>query len=166
MRISLAEEIREISQVAPKDFDPDELHFEPEIQNDDQAAATEHYLLEPGCLFLFQFLIHFSPRHRSPSTLRKAQDSLSDPKYSGKRVSRTQLLDSDDEDQQSLPSDPQVEDSESENEGQAAQEDISGTPESVPQEEPQSGIAQTINQTRQEDRKKGLAVSRQLVRLA
>jgi len=55
MRISLAEEIREISQVAPKDFDPDELHFEPEIQNDDQAVATEHYLLELGYLFLFQF---------------------------------------------------------------------------------------------------------------
>ena len=55
MRISLAEEIREISQVAPKDFDPDELHFEPEIHNDDQTAATDHYLLELGYLFLFQF---------------------------------------------------------------------------------------------------------------
>lgn len=51
MRVSLAEEIREISQVAPKDFDPDELHFVGEDQGEGQpAAATEHYLLELGCV--------------------------------------------------------------------------------------------------------------------
>ena len=83
-------------------------------------------------------------------------------------MSRTQLLDGDDDDddEQSPPSDSQVEDSESESESQAAQEDISDTPESIPQKEPQSRITHTINQTRQEDQKKGLAVSRQLVRLA
>lgn len=48
MRISLAEEIREIAQVAPKDLDPDELHFEQEEQDKDHNAATEHYLLELG----------------------------------------------------------------------------------------------------------------------
>lgn len=52
MRISLADEIREISQVAPKDFDPDELHFEQEGQDKDQPAATEHYLLELGCAYI------------------------------------------------------------------------------------------------------------------
>jgi len=81
-------------------------------------------------------------------------------------VSRTQLLGGDDDGEQSPPSDSQVEDSESENENQAAQEDASDSPEFVPQKEPQSGIAQTINQARQEDQKKGLAVSRQLVRFA
>jgi len=80
-------------------------------------------------------------------------------------VSRTQLLDGDDDEEQSPPSDSQVEDSESESESQAAQEDISDTLESIPQKEPQSRITHTINQTRQEDQKKGLAVSRQLVRL-
>lgn len=48
MRISLAEEIREIAQVAPKDLDPDELHFEQEGQDKDHNVATEHYLLELG----------------------------------------------------------------------------------------------------------------------
>ena len=81
-------------------------------------------------------------------------------------MSRTQLLDGDDDDEQSPPSDSQVEDSESENESQAAQEDVLDTPESATQKEPQLSIAQTINRTHQEDQKKGLAVSRQLVRLA
>lgn len=52
MRISLADEIREISQVAPKDFDPDEPHFEQEGQDNDQPAATEHYLLDLGCAYI------------------------------------------------------------------------------------------------------------------
>lgn len=55
MRISLAQELREISQVAPKDFDPDELHLDPEEgqTKDEAAAATEHYLLELGCVQSF-----------------------------------------------------------------------------------------------------------------
>ena len=48
MRISLAEDIREISQVAPKDFDPDELHFEPDDREIDQSTAPEDYLLDLG----------------------------------------------------------------------------------------------------------------------
>lgn len=68
MRISLAEEIREISQVAPKDFDPDELHFEPEGELDgDQPNATEHYLLDLGyvaiCVNLFFIRFVFHPTH-------------------------------------------------------------------------------------------------------
>ncbi|KAF9786508.1 apoptosis-antagonizing transcription factor [Thelephora terrestris] len=143
MRISLAEQIREIAQVAPKDFDPDELHFGQEEQDKDNDAATEHYLLELG-----------------PSALRKAQDSLSDPKYSGKRVSRTQLLA--DVDEQPPLSDSQVEDSESDDQSQASQEDESDTSEPSPRLVPQPDAAQTLNQTRQDDQKKGLAVSRQL----
>jgi len=163
MRISLAEEIREISQVTPKDFDPDEFHSEPEEQ---QAAATEHYLLELGYVSIFRSIRSvFHPTcNLSPSTLRKAQDSLSDPKYTGKRVSRAQLLENDNDDP---PSDSQVEDSESEDESQATQEGESDTSEpTLQQQEPQMDVAQTITQTRLEDQKKGLAVSRQLVRLA
>lgn len=50
MRISLAEEIREISQVAPKDVDPDELQpdHDEDGRDGDHAAATQHYLLELG----------------------------------------------------------------------------------------------------------------------
>ena len=88
---------------------------------------------------------------------------MSDPKYSGKRVSRTQLLDDEDDDEQSPPSDSQVEDSESDDEVQ--EEEPSDTPESTlhQQQGPHADAAQMINQTRQEDQKKGLAVSRQLV---
>jgi len=112
------------------------------------------------CLSYTSLSFFFIPRNLSPSALRKAQDSLSDPKYSGKRVSRAYLL-NDDEDEHSSPADSQVEDSESDDESQPAQEDDeSDTP------EPQVDVPQTINHTRQEDQKKGLAVSRQLVRLA
>ena len=112
--------------------------------------------------FHFRSIIHYL----SPSALRKAQDSLSDPKYFGKRVSRAQLLGNDEGDEQSPPSNSQAEDSESEDESQAAQEDKSDTSEpTLQRQELQSDAAQTINQTRLEDQKKGLAVSRQLVRL-
>jgi len=61
MRISLAEEIREISKVAPKDFDPDGLDFD----NDQTPAATEHDLLELGYahpfLFPFFFALFYPP---------------------------------------------------------------------------------------------------------
>jgi len=66
MRISLAEEIREISEVAPKDLDPDDLHFEPDDRERDASAATEHYLLELGCVHLIPlFRSIFYPRSQS-----------------------------------------------------------------------------------------------------
>lgn len=106
----------------------------------------------------FRPVVH-PPCNLSPSALRKAQDSLSDPKYFGKRVSRAQLLENDDDGEQ--------EHSESEDETQAAQEDESDASEStMQQQEPRSDVAQTMNQMYLEDQKKGLAVSRQLVRLS
>ena len=77
-------------------------------------------------------------------------------------MSRAQLLDNDEGEEQLPPSDSQVEDSESGDESQAAQEDESDTSEPTQQ---QPDVAQTMNQTRLEDQKKGLAVSRQLVRI-
>jgi len=74
MRVSLAEEIREISQVAPKDFDLDDLTFEPDDRDDDdQAAATEHYLLELGYarFFSLYFLFNFT----QPQSIRPPQGS-------------------------------------------------------------------------------------------
>lgn len=76
-------------------------------------------------------------------------------------MSRAQLLSDDDE--QLPPSDSQVEDSESDDQGQVSQEEKSDTGAGLPQE-PRLDVSQTLNETRQEDRKKGLAVSRQLVR--
>jgi len=110
------------------------------------------------------YSLFFSPYFTLPSSsaLRKAQENLSDPKYSGKRVSRAQLLNDREE---SPPSDSQGEDSESDDESQAAKGSELDTPEPVTQQVPQPDVVQTINQTRQEDQKKGLAVSRQLVRL-
>ena len=113
-----------------------------------------------GISFYSRFPLYLSPGNPSPSTLRKAQDSLSDPKYSGKRVSRTQLLDDDGQ----SPSDSEVEDPESEDENRVAQIPASDSPEPAPQQEAQLDVAQTMSQTRQDDQKKGLAVSRQLVR--
>lgn len=77
-------------------------------------------------------------------------------------MSRAQLLDDDGE--QSLPSDSEDGGSELDNESHTSREDESDTTESSSQLEPQPDVAQAVNQTRQEDRKKGLAVSRQLVR--
>lgn len=117
---------------------------------------------------VYQFYLHiffglfFTHRDRSPSALRKAQDSLSDPKYSGKRVSRAQLLA--DIDEQPPLSDSQAEDSESDDQSQVSQENESDTAEPSPRQGVQPDVAQTLNQTRQDDQKKGLAVSRQLVR--
>jgi hypothetical protein len=76
-------------------------------------------------------------------------------------VSRAQLLDDQGEGQHP-PSDSQVEDSESEDESQAAQEDESDTSEPAQR---QPDVVQTMNQARLEDQRKGLAVSRQLVRI-
>lgn len=76
-------------------------------------------------------------------------------------MSRAQLLDNDD--LQSSPSDSQPDDDESEL-GDRNQKDGSDTAEQDPQQLPQPGVAQALNQTRQEEQKKGLAVSRQLVR--
>ena len=97
----------------------------------------------------------------SPSAFRKAQDSLSDPKYFGKRVSRAQLLDDGNEESQ-VPSDSEVE---SDDRSEATKEDESSdTADPSPQQEPQPDVAQTVSRARQEDIEKGLAVSRQLVR--
>lgn len=77
-------------------------------------------------------------------------------------MSRAQLLA--DIDEHPPLSDSQPEDSESDDQSRASQEDESDTAEPSPRQAPQPDVAQTLNQTRQDDQKKGLAVSRQLVR--
>lgn len=79
-------------------------------------------------------------------------------------MSRAQLVDNGEEEGESLPSDSPVEDSESDDRSQATQEDESDVAEPGPRQNSQPDVGQTMNQARQEDQKKGLAVSRQLVR--
>lgn len=63
MRISLAEHVREISQVAPRDLDPDE----PDGPQPDQAtAADDDYLLDLGYPSLFLFSARFLTRPSQP----------------------------------------------------------------------------------------------------
>jgi hypothetical protein len=84
MRISLADEIREISQVAPKDFDPDDLHLDQEEQCEGQAAATEHYLLEIGYACCLQSIfssftilaLPLSARPRIACRIRNTSESV------------------------------------------------------------------------------------------
>ncbi|KAL1746809.1 apoptosis-antagonizing transcription factor [Schizophyllum fasciatum] len=86
-RLSLAQQLAQLDDTTPVDFDPEDLQSAPADNEDaemkDAAAGREHYL-DVG-----------------PSNLRKQHDSVSDPKYDGRRASRAQLLgDDDDEDEE------------------------------------------------------------------
>ncbi|KAL1696494.1 apoptosis-antagonizing transcription factor [Schizophyllum commune] len=83
-RLSLAQQLAQLDDTTPVDFDPEELPGatggDEDAEMKDAAAGRGHYL-DVG-----------------PSNLRKQHDSISDPKYEGKRASRAQLLgDEDDE---------------------------------------------------------------------
>ncbi|KAL1731129.1 apoptosis-antagonizing transcription factor [Schizophyllum commune] len=77
-RLSLAQQLAQLDDTAPVDFDPEELPGaaggDEDAEMKDAAAGRGHYL-DVG-----------------PSNLRKQHDSISDPKYEGKRASRAQLL--------------------------------------------------------------------------
>ncbi|KAL1667889.1 apoptosis-antagonizing transcription factor [Schizophyllum commune] len=82
-RLSLAQQLAQLDDTAPVDFDPEELPGatggDEDAEMKDAAAGRGHYL-DVG-----------------PSNLRKQHDSISDPKYEGKRASRAQLLGDEDE---------------------------------------------------------------------
>ncbi|KAI5894888.1 TRAUB-domain-containing protein [Schizophyllum commune H4-8] len=84
-RLSLAQQLAQLDDTAPVDFDPEELPGaaggDEDAEMKDAAAGRGHYL-DVG-----------------PSNLRKQHDSISDPKYEGKRASRAQLLGDDDEEE-------------------------------------------------------------------
>ena len=109
-----------------------------------------------------------------PSTLRKLHDSIADPKYEGKRTTRREIQESDEE----LGSDEQEEDEDisedehspvieddlpSESEASDAPEH-SVAPSHHSDSEPPDDLTSTLRKTRDEDRRKGKAVSRQIVR--
>ncbi|KAA1468761.1 TRAUB-domain-containing protein [Dentipellis sp. KUC8613] len=161
-RLSLAQQIALLDQPAPLDADPEDdlRHASGSPEPEDASAAREHYI-DVG-----------------PSALRRAQQSISDPKYEGVKTSRSALLeDSDgsvhsdedagepsgsdeDDDDEDIPS--------SDAEEQSEDEDVPAPPRknkpraSKPEPEPEQDLATTLRQTRESDVKKGKAVKRQL----
>ncbi|TRM65191.1 apoptosis-antagonizing transcription factor [Schizophyllum amplum] len=77
-RLSLAQQLAQLNDTAPVDFDPEEIHDvsanAEDVPMKDAVAGRVHYL-DVG-----------------PSNLRKQHDSISDPKYDGARTSRAQVL--------------------------------------------------------------------------
>ncbi|KAF8196715.1 apoptosis antagonizing transcription factor-domain-containing protein [Mycena galopus ATCC 62051] len=177
VRLSLAEQIAQLQEAAPVDFDPEDTLAGAEPAEDlPETTAREHYV-EVG-----------------PSALRKLQ-SVADPKYAGVKTSRKQLLEGSDGDANDLEEEEEEEnysqggsevesDAESRNEGDQDQ-DESIPSQSEPEEdsdaeerhapsppppkprndvepEPAEDLPSTLRKTRDEDRKKGKAVSQQI----
>ncbi|KAF8661273.1 hypothetical protein AX16_001374 [Volvariella volvacea WC 439] len=173
-RLSLAEQITQLDDAAPVDFDPEDTrNVDAEDGMDvDEKAGREHYF-EVG-----------------PSSLRKLHDNISDPKYDGVKTSRKQLqaefqpskqdeseegdgggeagsLHSGDEE---LERDYDEEESDGESFVQSESQIESGEDEAPPKTPndmsiPISGgndMAAALQRTREADRKKGKAVARQI----
>ncbi|KAJ6485903.1 apoptosis antagonizing transcription factor-domain-containing protein [Mycena sanguinolenta] len=165
VRLSLAEQIAQLQEAAPVDFDPEDTlaGVEPAEDLPETTTAREHYV-DVG-----------------PSTLRKLQ-SIADPKYAAVKTSRKQLM----EDSEGEPSDleenyPQGEAAESGEEREDQDDDESIPSQSEPDSEephapappphkpprdsdpePVDDLTSTLRKTRDEDRKKGKAVSQQI----
>ncbi|KAG1811411.1 apoptosis-antagonizing transcription factor [Suillus subaureus] len=170
-RISLAEQIAQLEDAAPVDFDPEnEVTAHDQEENDladDTGGARDHYI-DVG-----------------PSVLRKLQDSIADPKYDGIKTSRNQLIEYDgseydsggdddetgselerDEDKEELDNEVPSSQSEQENELDAPTL-ISKTfaaKSTASYEDPKhiENLSSRLRKTRDEDRKKGKAVSKQI----
>ncbi|KAI5121507.1 hypothetical protein M0805_006544 [Coniferiporia weirii] len=166
-RISLAQQLAHLDQPAPLDFDPEDATAEGADQEDpvekSGSAGREHYV-DVGT-----------------SALRKLHDNVSDSKYSGVRVSRKQLGDSDaemsddgpDAKDRPVTSEEDGVDGESAKDSEEDDEEGSGeitrldhVPEAAPMAPsvplPGNDLSSTLKRTRDEERKKGKSVSRQL----
>ncbi|KAJ7746894.1 apoptosis-antagonizing transcription factor [Mycena maculata] len=168
IRLSLAEQIAQLQEPAPVDFDPEDVQAGAEPAEDELADATtvrEHYV-DVG-----------------PSTLRRLQ-SVADPKYEGVKTSRKQLMEDDDHEPSDLEDDypeghsdsdaqnsrngDEEDDNQSvpsENEPEENEELRAASPppkQSNPEPEPADDLPSTLRKTREEDRKKGKAVSQQI----
>ena len=166
------------------DFDPeDEQRDSPDLPGD-VAEARGHYV-EVGWVLLNICHARVEPTESfRPSTLRRHLDSVIDPKYVGVKTSRKQLEeegalgDSPDQYESASQSISSEESSSEEDEG----EEKVQSPEKEASEGEQSAqrnnqiiqensshekdLATTVRQRRDEDRKKGRAVTKQLVSVA
>ncbi|KAJ7453982.1 apoptosis-antagonizing transcription factor [Mycena galericulata] len=165
IRLSLAEQIAQLQEAAPVDFDPEDGTDPAEDELADITTTREHYV-DVG-----------------PSALRRLQ-SVADPKYEGVKTSRKQLMEESDRDLGNLEDDSPDENSESDaqsNRGGDDEDDDQSIPsESEPEEtneepegtsppkrsnlepDPAEDLPSTMRKTREEDRKKGKAVSQQI----
>ncbi|KAJ4473701.1 apoptosis-antagonizing transcription factor [Lentinula aciculospora] len=160
-RLTLAQQIADLDAPGPVDIDPDSIFNDLHTQSPDVSRA--HYV-DVG-----------------RSTLRKLHDNISNPKYDGVKVSRTQLLeeedgvssessgeeqgepqrDEGDEETRQVETGLQQSDNEtSEDEGSNKHKMETAAPEGHSGEV--GDITVGLRRAQDEDRKKGLAVSRQI----
>ncbi|KAF7430554.1 rRNA-processing protein bfr2 [Pleurotus ostreatus] len=163
-RLSLAQQLAQLDDTAPVDFDPEDIQhgLDPEDAEEqaDGSAAREHYI-EVGA-----------------SSLRKLHDSISDPKYDGIRTSRKQLLqgsedeamsdeESEGDEDAAGPGDSGGEDDDMRSESEATsvddeeKEDLTTKPHAGYDQE-NINIPTTLQKTREDDRRKGKAITRQI----
>ncbi|KAI0272673.1 apoptosis-antagonizing transcription factor [Gloeopeniophorella convolvens] len=168
-RLSLAQQIAELDEPTPVDVDPEDDRRGSPAPYEGAVEAREHYL-EVG-----------------PSSLRRQQDSISDPKYIGVKTSRKQLaeenaLGTEDDEEFSGHSDPESRNSASEassdeddddeisspseaeddNEGEEVPPPRTATAAREDNEGLENDLSNVIRKRRDEDRTKGKAVSKQL----
>ncbi|KZV68978.1 TRAUB-domain-containing protein [Peniophora sp. CONT] len=163
-RQTLAQQLAEFDEPAPKDVDPEDERPAAEGEPLLEDHAREHYL-DVG-----------------PSALRKLADGISDSKYEGQRTSRAQLAmesdeesgleeDEDEDEEMGIPardlSDDEQDDDEEE---ESEEEEVNEPPKrNAPPKRKQTeedaqadDLSTALRQKRDEDRSKGKAVSRQL----
>ncbi|KIK61575.1 hypothetical protein GYMLUDRAFT_42585 [Collybiopsis luxurians FD-317 M1] len=143
---SLAQQIAGLDAPAPVDLDPEAIFTD--LQSISPDISKAHYI-DVG-----------------RSTLRKLHDSISDPKYNGVKISRKQILEQSDGSSESPEeSEPEADD------GPESSDDLGEDDqnEQVQELPPPNGadaetadITTSLRQTQDADRKKGLAVSRQI----
>ncbi|KAI6122684.1 apoptosis-antagonizing transcription factor [Pisolithus croceorrhizus] len=175
-RLSLAQQIAELEDVAPADFDPEDVETrgaDPEGDAiKDISAARADYV------------------HVGPSALRIAHDealgNLADPKYEGIKTSRKDLMDnaseSDVSDEEDLDNHANEDDDVSDTRAQAVHEPPSSEDEVDHLSEHEAGssvdgdsikepgladsqdydLFSNLRKTREEDRKRGKAISKQI----
>ncbi|KAJ6496797.1 apoptosis-antagonizing transcription factor [Mycena vulgaris] len=169
VRLSLAEQIAQLQEAAPVDFDPEDAQAGADAADENLEeieTAREHYV-DVG-----------------PSILRRLQ-SVADPKYVGVKTSRKQLmegsdhepsdLEEDDLDDESEPDGQSLDEEEregdddqsipSQSEPEESEERQTAAPprsQSDPEPEAAEDLPSTLRKTREEDRKKGKAVSQQI----
>ncbi|KAH8116412.1 TRAUB-domain-containing protein [Phellopilus nigrolimitatus] len=165
---SLVQQLAQLDQPAPLDFDPEDEPDanDPEDANEQHTKAGREHYLDVG-----------------PSALRKLQDKISDPKYEGVRISRKKLEDDDDdelsEDVPDAANEPMTSEGEDEEEDDEDNEDGDAEEEAPkvqsrrntaseavsnkgPAPKADGELSLTLKHTREEERKKGKAVARQL----
>ncbi|KAH9072166.1 apoptosis-antagonizing transcription factor [Lactarius deliciosus] len=160
MRLSLAQQIALLDEPTPLDVDPEDEQRDSPVPY--SVEAREHYL------------------QVGPSDLRRQLDSVADPKYIGVKTSRKQLLDNDvgsdfedspdlsNSESQSVASEASTSEEEDNESLSQSKEDSDKAGEflpptkDAPKNANESDLSNTIRQRRDEDKRKGRAVSKQL----